>query len=103
MGFGKTSLSVSILSTQIPMQLKTQLKIKEAQVNLGLHPGEGNGLAWLSLPGDRGGNGCLDRRDNGQKGIWQGKSNAGEGNDAAAWPYPVVVSSWRSYTLLCET
>lgn len=32
----------------------------------------------------RDGNCCLGRRDNGQKGIWQGNSNAGEGDDTAA-------------------
>lgn len=27
---------------------------------------------------------CLDRRDDGQKGIWQGNGNAGEGDETAA-------------------
>jgi len=32
----------------------------------------------------RDGNCCLGRRDNGQKGIWQGSSNAGGGDDSMA-------------------
>lgn len=47
--FGDFSFA-TILSKQIPGQLKSQLKIKRAWVDLGLHPREGNFLTQLRVP-----------------------------------------------------